>query len=142
MPQDTAKKHLWKHTQDTQTLLVTPTKGMSVTAKEAVTLPIIFNNHYFIDTLQNPISKGVSFNILIIQFSDLNAVSNRQDPNTGFTKYRPVIKTGSNTCIDCITCIGFTNTGFNPTSNFFQHTGKYLNTQTPRVVFLTSTSPL
>ena len=56
-------------------------------------------------------------------------------------KYRPVINTGVNTCIDCITCIGFTNTGFNPTSNFFQHTDKYLNTQTPRLVFLTYTSP-
>ncbi|MBW0584642.1 hypothetical protein O181_124357, partial [Austropuccinia psidii MF-1] len=88
-----------------------------VTAKEAGALPIIFNNHYFIDTLQNPISKGVSFNILQIQFSDLNTVSYREDPNTGFTKYRPVINTGANTCI------GFTNTGFNPTSNFFQHTG-------------------
>ncbi|MBW0542407.1 hypothetical protein O181_082122, partial [Austropuccinia psidii MF-1] len=104
-----------------------------VTAKEAGALPIMFNNHYFIDTPQNPISKVVSFNILQIQFSDLNTVSYRQDPNTGFTKYRLVINTGVNNCIDCITCIGFTNPGFNPTSNFFQHTDKYLNTQTPRL---------
>ncbi|MBW0532213.1 hypothetical protein O181_071928, partial [Austropuccinia psidii MF-1] len=104
-----------------------------VTAKEAGALPIIFNDHYSIDTPQNPISKGVSFNNLQIQFPDLNTVSYRQDPNTGFTKYSPVINTGANTCIDCITCIGFTNTGFNPTSNFFQHTDKYLSTQTPRL---------
>ncbi|MBW0532746.1 hypothetical protein O181_072461 [Austropuccinia psidii MF-1] len=49
MPQDTAKKNLCKHTQDAQTFLVTPTKGMAYIHETATKMT------FFIDNAQNPL---------------------------------------------------------------------------------------
>ncbi|MBW0469597.1 hypothetical protein O181_009312 [Austropuccinia psidii MF-1] len=54
-------------------------------------------------------------------FSNLNTAQYRQNPNTGFTKYRPVLNTGANTSIDSNTCIGYTNTGLNLKYIFLHH---------------------
>ncbi|MBW0471441.1 hypothetical protein O181_011156 [Austropuccinia psidii MF-1] len=43
--------------------------------------------------------------------SNLNTSQYRKNPKKGFSKYRPALNTGSNTCIDSNDCIGSTNTG-------------------------------
>ncbi|MBW0495094.1 hypothetical protein O181_034809 [Austropuccinia psidii MF-1] len=48
MPQDTANKNLCKHTQDAQTFLVTPTKGMEYVHGTATKMTV------FIDNAQHP----------------------------------------------------------------------------------------
>ncbi|MBW0576589.1 hypothetical protein O181_116304 [Austropuccinia psidii MF-1] len=49
MPQDTANKNLCKHTQDAQTFLVTPTKGMAYIHGTATKMTVC------IDNAQNPL---------------------------------------------------------------------------------------
>ncbi|MBW0518550.1 hypothetical protein O181_058265 [Austropuccinia psidii MF-1] len=44
MPQDTANKSLCKHTQDAQTFLVTPTKGMSYIHGTATKMTVCIDN--------------------------------------------------------------------------------------------------
>ncbi|MBW0576551.1 hypothetical protein O181_116266, partial [Austropuccinia psidii MF-1] len=44
MPQDTANKNLCKHTQDAQTLLVTPTKGMAYIHGTATKMTVCIDN--------------------------------------------------------------------------------------------------
>ncbi|MBW0464936.1 hypothetical protein O181_004651 [Austropuccinia psidii MF-1] len=44
MPQDTENKNLCKHTQDAQTLLVTPTRGMEYINGTATTMTVGINN--------------------------------------------------------------------------------------------------
>ncbi|MBW0461920.1 hypothetical protein O181_001635 [Austropuccinia psidii MF-1] len=44
MPQDTAKKNMYKHTQDAQTLLVTPTKGMAYIHETATKITVCIDN--------------------------------------------------------------------------------------------------
>ncbi|MBW0539035.1 hypothetical protein O181_078750 [Austropuccinia psidii MF-1] len=44
MPQDTPKKNLCKHTQDAQTFLVTPTKGMSYIHGKATKITVCIDN--------------------------------------------------------------------------------------------------
>ncbi|MBW0566313.1 hypothetical protein O181_106028 [Austropuccinia psidii MF-1] len=44
MPQDTANKHLCKHTQDAQTFLVTPTRGMAYTHGKATKMTVCIEN--------------------------------------------------------------------------------------------------
>ncbi|MBW0491700.1 hypothetical protein O181_031415 [Austropuccinia psidii MF-1] len=44
IPQDTAKKNLCKHTQDAQTFLVTPTKGMSYIHGTATKMTVCIDN--------------------------------------------------------------------------------------------------
>ncbi|MBW0580915.1 hypothetical protein O181_120630 [Austropuccinia psidii MF-1] len=50
MPQDTANKNLCKHTQDAQTFLVTPTKGMAYIHRTATKMTVCIDNaqHPFI----------------------------------------------------------------------------------------------
>ncbi|MBW0470577.1 hypothetical protein O181_010292 [Austropuccinia psidii MF-1] len=48
IPQDTSNKNVCKHTQDAQTFLVTPTKGMAYIHGTATRMPVllkILNNH-------------------------------------------------------------------------------------------------
>ncbi|MBW0465005.1 hypothetical protein O181_004720 [Austropuccinia psidii MF-1] len=45
--------------------------------------------------------------------SNLNTTQYSQNPHKGFTKYRPVLNTGENTCIDKNGCIEYINTGLN-----------------------------
>ncbi|MBW0574401.1 hypothetical protein O181_114116 [Austropuccinia psidii MF-1] len=60
MPHDTAKKNLCKHTQDAQTFLVTPTKGMAYIRGKATKMTVC------IDNAQNPlfIDSGPHFSIV------------------------------------------------------------------------------
>ncbi|MBW0541731.1 hypothetical protein O181_081446 [Austropuccinia psidii MF-1] len=44
MPQDTANKNLWKHTQDAQTFLVTPTKVMAYIHGTATKVTVCIDN--------------------------------------------------------------------------------------------------
>ncbi|MBW0557261.1 hypothetical protein O181_096976 [Austropuccinia psidii MF-1] len=44
MPQDTANKNLCKHTQDAQTFLATPTKGMSYIQGTATKMTVFIDN--------------------------------------------------------------------------------------------------
>ncbi|MBW0544183.1 hypothetical protein O181_083898 [Austropuccinia psidii MF-1] len=44
MPQDTTNKNLCKHTQDAQTFLVTPTKGMSYIHGTATQITVFIDN--------------------------------------------------------------------------------------------------
>ncbi|MBW0594116.1 hypothetical protein O181_133831 [Austropuccinia psidii MF-1] len=44
MPQDTAKKNLFQHTQDAQTFLVTPTKGMAYIHGTATKMTVCIEN--------------------------------------------------------------------------------------------------
>ncbi|MBW0479688.1 hypothetical protein O181_019403 [Austropuccinia psidii MF-1] len=44
MPQDTANKNLCKHTQDSQTFLVTPTKGMSYIHGTSTKMTVCIDN--------------------------------------------------------------------------------------------------
>ncbi|MBW0470352.1 hypothetical protein O181_010067 [Austropuccinia psidii MF-1] len=44
MPQDTANKNLCKHTQDAQTFLVTPTKGMAYIHVKATKMTVCIDN--------------------------------------------------------------------------------------------------
>ncbi|MBW0523848.1 hypothetical protein O181_063563 [Austropuccinia psidii MF-1] len=44
MPQDTANKNLFKHTQDSQTFLVTPTKGMAYIHGKATKMTVCIDN--------------------------------------------------------------------------------------------------
>ncbi|MBW0560873.1 hypothetical protein O181_100588 [Austropuccinia psidii MF-1] len=44
MPQDTANKELRKHTQDAQTFLVTPTKGMAYIHGTATKMTVCIDN--------------------------------------------------------------------------------------------------
>ncbi|MBW0485198.1 hypothetical protein O181_024913 [Austropuccinia psidii MF-1] len=44
MPQDTANKSLWKHTQDAQTFLITPTKGMEYIHGTATKMTVCIDN--------------------------------------------------------------------------------------------------
>ncbi|MBW0484091.1 hypothetical protein O181_023806 [Austropuccinia psidii MF-1] len=45
MPQDTANKNLCKHTQDAQTFLVTPTKGMEYKNGTATKMTVFIDNY-------------------------------------------------------------------------------------------------
>ncbi|MBW0468109.1 hypothetical protein O181_007824 [Austropuccinia psidii MF-1] len=60
MPQDTANENLCKHTQDVQTFLVTPTKGMEYIYGTATKMTV------FIDNAQHPliIDSGAHFSIV------------------------------------------------------------------------------
>ncbi|MBW0469776.1 hypothetical protein O181_009491 [Austropuccinia psidii MF-1] len=44
MPQDTSNKNACKHTQDAQTFLVTPTKGMAYTHGTETGIPVFIEN--------------------------------------------------------------------------------------------------
>ncbi|MBW0490690.1 hypothetical protein O181_030405 [Austropuccinia psidii MF-1] len=44
MPQDTANKNLWKHTQDAQIFLVKPTKGMAYIPGTATKMTVCIDN--------------------------------------------------------------------------------------------------
>ncbi|MBW0506112.1 hypothetical protein O181_045827 [Austropuccinia psidii MF-1] len=66
MPQDTANKKLCKHTQDAQTLLVTPTKGMAYIHGRATKMTVC------IDNAQNPliIDSGAHCSIVARNYWD------------------------------------------------------------------------
>ncbi|MBW0589503.1 hypothetical protein O181_129218 [Austropuccinia psidii MF-1] len=66
MPQDTASKNLCQHTQDAQTFLVTPTKGMAYIHGTATKVTV------FIDNAQNPliIDSGAHFSIVAREYLD------------------------------------------------------------------------
>ncbi|MBW0506058.1 hypothetical protein O181_045773 [Austropuccinia psidii MF-1] len=63
-PQDTAKKYLCKHTQDAQTFLVTPAKGMAYIHGTATKMTVC------IDNAQNPfiIDSGAHCSIMAINY--------------------------------------------------------------------------
>ncbi|MBW0504017.1 hypothetical protein O181_043732 [Austropuccinia psidii MF-1] len=60
MPQDTENKHLCKHTQDSQTFLATPTKGMEYIHGTATKMTVCIDNsqHPFI------IDSGAHFSMV------------------------------------------------------------------------------
>ncbi|MBW0578150.1 hypothetical protein O181_117865, partial [Austropuccinia psidii MF-1] len=66
MPQDTANKNLCKHTQDAQTFLVTPTKGMAYIHGTATKMTVC------IDNAQNPliIDSGAHCSIVARNYLD------------------------------------------------------------------------
>ncbi|MBW0473877.1 hypothetical protein O181_013592 [Austropuccinia psidii MF-1] len=66
MPQDTANKNLCKHTQDAQTFLATPTKGMAYIHGTATKMTV------FIDNAQHPliIDSGAHFSIVARNYLD------------------------------------------------------------------------
>ncbi|MBW0468250.1 hypothetical protein O181_007965 [Austropuccinia psidii MF-1] len=66
MPQDTANKNLYKHTQDAQTFLVTPTKGMAYIHGTATKMTVCIENahHPLI------IDGGAHFSIVARQYLD------------------------------------------------------------------------
>ncbi|MBW0466357.1 hypothetical protein O181_006072 [Austropuccinia psidii MF-1] len=66
MPQDTANKNWCKHTQDAQTFLVTPTKGMAYIHGKATKMTV------FIDNAQHPliIDRGEHFPIVAKNYLD------------------------------------------------------------------------
>ncbi|MBW0509556.1 hypothetical protein O181_049271 [Austropuccinia psidii MF-1] len=66
MPQDTENKNLCKHTQDAQTFLVTPTKGMACIHGTATTMTDC------IDNAQHPliIDSGAHFSIVARTYMD------------------------------------------------------------------------
>ncbi|MBW0558011.1 hypothetical protein O181_097726 [Austropuccinia psidii MF-1] len=73
MPQDTSNKNLCKHTQDAQTFLVTPTKGMAYIHGTATKMTVC------IDNAQNPliIESGAYFSIVARNYLD-NHFPNRE----------------------------------------------------------------
>ncbi|MBW0470650.1 hypothetical protein O181_010365 [Austropuccinia psidii MF-1] len=66
MPQDTANKSLCKHTQDAQTFLVTPTKGMAYIHGTSTKITV------FIDNSQHPliIDSGAHCSIVARNYLD------------------------------------------------------------------------
>ncbi|MBW0516408.1 hypothetical protein O181_056123 [Austropuccinia psidii MF-1] len=66
MPQDTVNRNLCKHTQDAQTFLVTPTKGMAYIHGTATKMTV------FIDNAQHPliIDSGAHFSIVARNYLD------------------------------------------------------------------------
>ncbi|MBW0541932.1 hypothetical protein O181_081647 [Austropuccinia psidii MF-1] len=66
MPQDTANKNLCKHTQDAQTFLITPTKGMAYIHETATKTPVC------IDNAQDPsiIDSGAQCSIVARNYLD------------------------------------------------------------------------
>ncbi|MBW0518998.1 hypothetical protein O181_058713 [Austropuccinia psidii MF-1] len=66
MPQDTAHKNLCKHTQDSQTFLVTPTKGMAYIHGKATKMIVC------IDNAQHPLIMdiGAHFSIVASNYLD------------------------------------------------------------------------
>ncbi|MBW0572080.1 hypothetical protein O181_111795 [Austropuccinia psidii MF-1] len=66
MPQDTANKNLCKHTQDAQTFLITPTKGMAYIHGTATKMTV------FIDNAQHPliIDNGAHCSIVARKYQD------------------------------------------------------------------------
>ncbi|MBW0551487.1 hypothetical protein O181_091202 [Austropuccinia psidii MF-1] len=66
MPQDTANKNLCKHTQDAQTFLVTPTKGMAYIHGKATKMTVCIDNaqHPFI------IDSGAHYSIVVRNYLD------------------------------------------------------------------------
>ncbi|MBW0467052.1 hypothetical protein O181_006767 [Austropuccinia psidii MF-1] len=66
MPQDTSNKNLCKHTQDAQTFLVTPTKGMAYIHGKATKITVCIENaqHPFI------IDSGAHFSIVARNYLD------------------------------------------------------------------------
>ncbi|MBW0482301.1 hypothetical protein O181_022016 [Austropuccinia psidii MF-1] len=66
MPQDTTKQNLCKHTQDSQTFLFTPTKGMAYIHEKATKITV------FIDNSQDPliIDSGAHFSIVAKYYLD------------------------------------------------------------------------
>ncbi|MBW0534168.1 hypothetical protein O181_073883 [Austropuccinia psidii MF-1] len=66
MPQDTANENLCKHTQDVQTLLVTPTKGMAYIHWTATKITVC------IDNAQHPliIESGAHCSIVARDYMD------------------------------------------------------------------------
>ncbi|MBW0520726.1 hypothetical protein O181_060441 [Austropuccinia psidii MF-1] len=66
MPQDTAHKNLFKHTQDAQTFLVTPTKGMAYIYGTAPKITVC------IDNAQYPliIDSGAHYSIVARKYLD------------------------------------------------------------------------
>ncbi|MBW0496725.1 hypothetical protein O181_036440 [Austropuccinia psidii MF-1] len=66
MPQDTTNKNLCKHTQDAQTFLVTPTKGMECIHRKATKIIV------FIDNAQHPliIDSGAHCSIVAREYLD------------------------------------------------------------------------
>ncbi|MBW0468910.1 hypothetical protein O181_008625 [Austropuccinia psidii MF-1] len=66
MPQDTANKNLFKHTQDAQTFLVTPTKGMAYIHGTATKMTVC------IDNAQHPliIESGAHCSIVARNYMD------------------------------------------------------------------------
>ncbi|MBW0541473.1 hypothetical protein O181_081188 [Austropuccinia psidii MF-1] len=66
MPQDTAKKNFCKHTQDAQTFLVTPTKGMAYIRGTATKMTVC------IDIAQHPliIDSGAHCSIVARKYLD------------------------------------------------------------------------
>ncbi|MBW0526482.1 hypothetical protein O181_066197 [Austropuccinia psidii MF-1] len=71
MPQDTANKNLCKHTQDAQTLLVTPTKGMAEIHGTTTKMTV------FIDNTQHPliIESGAHCSIVDRHYLDHHFVN-------------------------------------------------------------------
>ncbi|MBW0585318.1 hypothetical protein O181_125033 [Austropuccinia psidii MF-1] len=67
MPQDTANKNLCKHTQDAQTFLVTPTKGMAYIHGKATKMTVC------IDNAQHPmiIDSGANCSIVARNYLDI-----------------------------------------------------------------------
>ncbi|MBW0529457.1 hypothetical protein O181_069172 [Austropuccinia psidii MF-1] len=66
MPQDTAKKNLCKHTQDAQTFLVTPTKGMAYIHGTAKKMTVCIDN----DQHSLIIDSGEHFSIVARNYLD------------------------------------------------------------------------
>ncbi|MBW0495253.1 hypothetical protein O181_034968 [Austropuccinia psidii MF-1] len=68
MPQDTANKHFFKHTQDSQKFLVTPTKGMAYIHGTATKITV------FIEYSQHPliIDSGAHCSIVARTYLDDN----------------------------------------------------------------------
>ncbi|MBW0579280.1 hypothetical protein O181_118995, partial [Austropuccinia psidii MF-1] len=66
MPQDTANENLYKHTQDAQTFLVTPTNGMACIHGTATEITVCIDNaqHQLI------IESGEHFSILARNYLD------------------------------------------------------------------------
>ncbi|MBW0517042.1 hypothetical protein O181_056757 [Austropuccinia psidii MF-1] len=66
MPQDNANKNLCKHTQDAQTFLVTPTKGMEYINGKATKMTVCINN------AQHPliIDSGAHFSTVARNYLD------------------------------------------------------------------------
>ncbi|MBW0497628.1 hypothetical protein O181_037343 [Austropuccinia psidii MF-1] len=68
-----------------------------------------------IENLPTPNQQGGFMEDPLNTVSNLNTAQCRQNPNTGFTKYRPVLNTGANTHI------GYTNTGLHLKYRFLHH---------------------
>ncbi|MBW0488000.1 hypothetical protein O181_027715 [Austropuccinia psidii MF-1] len=68
LPQDTANKNLYKYTEDSQKLLVTPIKGMEYIYETATNMPVCVENY------PNPliIDSGSNFAILAKEYLEKN----------------------------------------------------------------------